>query len=217
MAPLEGAPMNDWVMESEALAMDMDDPHHPHKKVHKQFSADTPVAAPTPALKTGKAVKKQGRRHGARQVTPGFSSKVSSSQIPGMTSPVAPFSGRGNLDDAMDSSRRDSRNQLKPSDGLGESKAKKEEAPCQGTNRSTNPSGKERTRSTTQNQSQRQQQYSSTSTAATTKESASGSRGYSGGRQSSSGRGESLSGSHATGDKSATSKPQSRVRSSNEQ
>ena len=116
---LEGTPPREWVMEETGMAVDVDDPHHPHKRVHKHFTAEA-------SGKVNKAVKTKGRRHGSRQTTPVFSSRVPSNQLHGMTSPVAPFSARAKLDDGMET-KRDAGILEKATDGLGESKFKRED------------------------------------------------------------------------------------------
>lgn len=62
----------------------MDDPHHPHKKVHKHFSVDGPG-------KMTKSMKKQSRRGTRQGTTAVFSSRVPTSPLHGMTTPLDPF------------------------------------------------------------------------------------------------------------------------------
>lgn len=128
--------MDDWMMDDPTgMGMDMDDPHHPHKKVHKHFTAEA-------TGKVSKTTKKHGRRHGHRQSNTVFSTRVPC-HIHSMTSPPAPFPSKHCSDEGSDGTR-DSGSQSKPADGLGDSKGKKDESGRRrGHGKNSNQSGTE--------------------------------------------------------------------------
>lgn len=113
MTSIDGSPVDDWMFEEAGMAvgMDLDDPHHPHKKVHKQFAMDG-------SGKMSKTMKKQGRI--TRRQSTMFSSRVPATPLHGLTSPLDALPNRDVYDDTFDSPP-------KPMEASTDFKSKREE------------------------------------------------------------------------------------------